>query len=34
MKSTKLFANAEILHNLPYEAISATLDKGTTGTVT
>lgn len=29
-----IFATAEILHNLPYEAISVTVDKTTTGTVT
>jgi len=34
MPTKKLFGNAEILHNLPYEAISVTVDKTTTGTVT
>lgn len=34
MPTKKLFGNAEILHNLPYEAISVTVDKSTTGTVT
>ena len=34
MSTKKLFGNAEILHNLPYEAISVTVDKTTTGTVT
>lgn len=33
MSTKKLFGNAEILHNLPYEAISVTVDKSTTGTV-
>lgn len=33
MKTKKLFGQAEILHNLPYEAISATLDKATAGVV-
>lgn len=33
MSNKKLFGNAEILHNLPYEAISVTVDKETTGTV-
>lgn len=33
MKKSTLFNVAEILHNLPYEAISATLDATTTGTV-
>lgn len=34
MPTKKLFGNAEIFHNLPYEAISVTVDKSTTGTVT
>ena len=33
MSTKKLFGNAEILHNSPYEAISVTVDKSTTGTV-
>ena len=33
MKTTQLFTTQEILHNLPYEAISVTVDKATTGTV-
>lgn len=33
MKTTKPGTSAEILHNLPYEAISVTVDKTTTGTV-
>ena len=33
MSKKTLNTTAEILHNLPYEAISATLDKTTTGTV-
>lgn len=33
MKSKTLMPQAEILHNLPYEAISVTVDKTTTGTV-
>lgn len=32
MKQTKLTHPAEILHNLPFEAISVTVDKTTTGT--
>ncbi|MDS1161636.1 hypothetical protein [Streptococcus suis] len=33
MSKKTLFGNAEILHNTPYEAISVTVDKTTTGTV-
>ena len=33
MKTTKIFNEKEILHNLDYEAISVTVDKTTTGTV-
>ena len=34
MSVKKAFNTAEILHSLPYEAITAVLDKTTTGTVT
>lgn len=34
METSKLFGTAEILHNQPYEAISVTVDKSTTGTTT
>lgn len=34
MKTTTIFNKTEILHNLEYEAISVTVDKETTGTVT
>lgn len=34
MGQKKIFNVAEILHNMPYEAISVTIDKTTTGTVT
>lgn len=33
MSTKKLFGNAEILHNMPFEAISVTVDAETTGTV-
>lgn len=33
MKTTNLFVNKEILHNLPFEGITVTIDKTTTGTV-
>ena len=33
MKTTNIFNEKEILHNLDYEAISVTVDKTTTGTV-
>ena len=34
MKTTTIFNKTEILHNLDFEAISVTVDKATTGTVT
>lgn len=34
MKITTIFNKTEILHNLEFEAISVTVDKATTGTVT
>lgn len=34
MSTKTLFGTAEILHNMPYEAISVTVDASTTGTVT
>lgn len=34
MSTKKVFNTSEILHNLPFEAFSVTVDKKTTGTVT